>query len=589
MDKPPDKPAGAATRARVDCQSPIPWDRRDRLLLIVLTVVACPAILPNLADRCLWADEAEAGLLARAILRTGLPRTWDGRLFTTTFYGHESTDSMLWQWHPWGSFYLAAVGLALAGDSPLGARLPMALLGCASIGLTYVVARRLVQDRWAACLAAVLLLTTVQYLLMMRQCRYYAMLPVGALIAVWGYAELSRRRGLIALAAAMIGLFHSNYVTFFCVGAGLGLHALMRRRDRATWIRLGLAAAVALVPTAPWFFAVGLHRSAGTLNALGYHRDPIATSLIKQFFVVNQFVCPWLVTAVLIVWALRRKLQVGGAYGLVLCLTVPVMTVVPVLLWAGPRYLIHLIPFGAIVVAAGLRELYLRNDLAGNIGAIVAGVTNLLPSILCGVLPSSVGTTWLDGDFATGPGAVHQAMLKSEWAGYVEELRTPFVGHNEAIARFLLKNSHPDDRVYVPYEGLSLMFATGRRCAGLLKEDARRRPGWERLPDYLFDPDAADWLVIRPAWKPLEGYDAIVHRWEERAKRVGGRLEFHYLQVPDIGWGNRPELRYHYFTSPMPDRSRQVVIVELRRPDRDSRSPGEAEPRTSGSSGVGRP
>jgi hypothetical protein len=463
--------------------------------------------------------------------------------------------------------------MAVAGPTPLGARLPFALLGCASIGLTYVVARRLVRDRWAACIAAVLLLTTVQYLLMMRQARYYSMLSVGALVAVWGYVELPRRRGLIALAAAMVFLFHSNYMTSLCVGLGIAVHALAWRRTLAVWLRLGAAALMTAALTMPWFLALGLHKSAGTLTAVGYHRDPTGKSVVKQLFVMNQFVCPWIVAIGLAIAAVRGRLRVGGAYGLVACLALPVITVVPVMLWAGPRYSVHMMPLGAIVVAAALREVYLRNDVVGNVAAIAAGVTNLLPSIACGLLPSSIGATALDGDFATGPGAVRQAMLKSEWAGYVQELREPYAGTDEAIARFLLKNSNPDDIIYTPFEEMAIMFDTNRRCAGLLKPAGRSRPGWDKLPDYLFDRDAARFLVIRPAWQPLDGYEPLIRHWMDRARRTGSQLIRHPLKVADTGWGNRPELRYHYFTSPGSNPSRDVAILELRPPERTDTRP----------------
>ncbi len=554
---------------RIPPDSFVEWGRPDTLLLILLCAVAGFVILPNLGDRCLWQDEAESGLLGRTILRTGLPTAWDGRQLVTAVYGAELTDSMLWRWHSWGAFYLSALGMAFAGPTPFGARLPSALLGCLSVGLTYVVARRMVRDRWTACIAAVLLLTSVQYLLMMRQARYHGMVAVTALIAVWGYLDLPSRRGLAALSLGMALLFHGNYVACACIGLGLGIHAIIWRRYWDIWLRLAIAGAVTAALATPWVLAVDLLSRRGTLDAVGYHRDPLGKGLLKQVFVMNQFVCPLVVAFALAMWARRGQLRVRGAYGLVACMAVPVMTVVPVLLWAGPRYIIHMFPLGAIVVAAAIREVYVRNDALGNFIAIVVGATNLLPSLLSGIMPESVGAKALDNDFATGPAAIRQAMLKSEWAGYVQELRQPFVGPNEAIARLLMRHGRPDDLVYSTFGQAPIMFTTGRRCAGLLKESARSRPGWNKLPDYLFNRDAARWLVIRPAWQPLEGYGPIVERWRERARSTGARLIAHPLKVADIGWGNRPEIRYHYFTSPGSVPSRDIVVLEIRSPEHE--------------------
>jgi len=543
-----------------------PWNRADQLLLAGLLVVAGVVLMPKLGDRCLWQDEAECALVARGVLRTGLPMAWDGRLLATQAYGAELTDSLLWAWTPWAMHYLAAAGMAVFGQTSFGARVPFALLGCVSIGLTYVVARRLIRDRWAACLSAVLLITSVQYLLLMRQCRYYAIVPVAALLAIWGYADLSRRRGIVALVAGMVLLFHANYVTCACVGLGLVGHAVLWGRNRRTWIRLGVAVAATGALTLPWFFAMGIHHVLAASRDVGYQRESIGHGLFKMLFVMNQFVCPWVVAVGLIVIAVRGRVRVGGAYGLVACMAVPVMVLVPVFLWAGPRYLVHMLPLGSIVVAAALREVYLRNDAAGNFGAIVAGVTNLLPAVSCALFPGSVGAGRLDGDHVTGLAAIWQGTLKSEWAGYVNELRQPFVGPNEAITRCLNEHGEPNDVVHAVYGTLPIMFHTNRRCAGVLKVSSRDRPGWDQLPDYLFDPNAADWLIIRPAWQPLEGYDAMVRRWRERARRTGRRPVAHNLQVGDIGWGNRPLLRYHYFQSPGPSRTRNITAIHMQPP-----------------------
>ena len=555
----------------------IPWGRPDHVMVAVLLGVGLVVLLPNLGDRCLWQDEAECALVARGILRTGLPSAWDGRLMATGVYGVELTDSFLWAWTPWGMHYLAAIGMAVFGETSLGARMPFALLGCASIGLTYVVARRLVQDRWASCLATVLLITSVQYLLLMRQCRYYAILPVAALLTILGYTDLSRRRGVALLAAGMILLFHANYVTAACVGSGLALHALLWRRDRATWVRLVIAGLITSALTLPWFFGMGLHHVLRASGTVGYAREPTGRAAFKLLFVMNQFVCPFVVVVGLIAVAAMRRLRVGGAYGLVACLAVPVMIFVPVFLWAGPRYLVHMLPLGAIVTGAALREVYLRHDVLGNIGAIAAGVTNLLPALVCAVLPASVGAGRLDGDFMTGFDALHQGMLKSEWAGYVNELRQPFVGPNEAITRFVNHNTEPNDIVYATYGQLPIMFHTNRRCAGQLKPASRDRPGWDRLPDYLWELDAASWLVVRPAWRPRTGYDPLVRRWRARARQTGARLVVEKLPVVDIGWGNRPALRYHYFGSMGPGRTKNIVMIGLQPRNRD-RTPDAGAP-----------
>ncbi len=565
------------------------FDRADALVLLGLVVVAAAALLPNLGDRCLWQDEAECALVAKNILDTGLPRAWDGRLLVTGAKGIELTDSFLWAWTPWAMHYVAAAGMIVFGETSLGSRLPFALLGIASIGLTYVVARKLLRDRWASCLSAVLLITSVQYLLLMRQCRYYAIVPVAALLAVWGYRELGQRRGPILLTVGMGLLFHANYITCACVGLGLFGHAVVWRRDVPTFLRLGASAAVAAALTLPWFLGLGIYNVLSASEGAGFHREPTAKAFVKLLFAMNQFVCPLVIVIWLVVLGVRRRLLVRGAYRLVACLAVPVLVIIPLFLWAGPRYMVHMLPLGAIVVAAGLREVYLRNDVAGNIGAIMAGVTNLLPAAAVGLMPVSVGAEFLDGDYATGYGALRQGMLKSEWAAYVTELRQSFIGPNEAIVQYLNAHSDPDDIVYAVYGRLPIMLHTNRRCAGLLKPAARNRPGWDKLPTYLFDPNEANWLVIRPAWKPLGGYGPILRQWRQRARRSGHRLVSHNLSVQDIGWGNRPLLRYHHFQSPGPSGTRDVQLLSIEPAAGGGPFGPTRRPRPSGGDGIRQP
>ncbi|GAG05908.1 unnamed protein product, partial [marine sediment metagenome] len=72
------------------------WDRWDLVLSVGWVLAGCVVLLPNLGDRCLWQDEAECALVARNILRTGLPMAWDGRLLVASMHGMEFTDTLLW-------------------------------------------------------------------------------------------------------------------------------------------------------------------------------------------------------------------------------------------------------------------------------------------------------------------------------------------------------------------------------------------------------------------------------------------------------------------------------------------------------------
>jgi hypothetical protein len=541
------------------------WDRWDRLLAVGFTLAAGGLVLPNLGDRCLWQDEAECALVARGILRTGLPRAWDGRLLVTNLNGLDATDTMVWSWHPWAMHYLAAAGMWILGQNALGARLPFALLGCLSIGLTFAVARRVLRDRPSAILATLVLLSSVQYLLFMRQCRYYAILPLAVLLAVWGYVGLPRRRGAFLLIGGMVLLFHASYVSFACVAPGLAAHALWRRRDRQTWLRLTAAAAATAALTLPWILAMGLGHFVRALGAASgvFGREPFDDSFFELLSAMNELICPWVLALGLVAAAVVWKLRVRGLYALVACMAMPPLLILPGLLWPNPRYLVYMFPLGAIVIGACIREVHLRNRLAGGLLAIILIGTHLVAALPSVVFPGTAELRHLGRNAVAGWQALRRAALKSEWAGYLRELREPFTGPNEAITRFLNARSRPDDIVYANFEPFTIMFHTNRRCAGLLKGPKRDRPGWERLPDYLFNPEAANWLVIRPCWPDPGPPEATTRSMESTARLKESRWVCHTLDVREIRWGNRPLLRYHYFQSPGPSRVGNIRICGL--------------------------
>ncbi|MBN1342679.1 MAG: glycosyltransferase family 39 protein [Phycisphaerae bacterium] len=541
------------------------FDRVDAVLFVGLVLAGALVLIPNLGDRCLWQDEAECALVAEGILRTGLPMAWDGRLLATQLRGIELTDSFLWAWTPWGMHYSAAAGMALFGHTPFGARMPFALLGSLSIGLTYLVARRLVRQRWPSLLAALLLMSSVQYLLLMRQSRYYAIIPVTALMAIWGYVDLSRRRGWVLLSGGTVLLFHANYASCACFVLGLLGHALLFRRNRQTFVRLALAGSVTALLTLPWFFGMGLHHLSSLSQSARLDHEPVTLGAIKMVFMMNQFVCPVAVVVGLLIGSAKGRLRVKGAYGLVTCMAVPLMVVLPLFLWANPRYMGYMIPLGAMAVAAAMGEIWLRNRIAGYLGALVAACSNLLPALFWGLFPASMRTDSLVQEYLPDPSAIQQSLVKKEWIGYLAELREPYVGPDEAITRFLNEHSSPNDIVFAPYGQLPIMVATGRRCSGLLDESAKHRPGWDRLPEYLWGDDAAVWLVVRPGLLWEDTYANVLRRWAERAAETGRHLKEHQLLVVD-GWGNREVLRHHDFRSPGPGRAgTNIVLVSLRK------------------------
>jgi hypothetical protein len=111
------------------------------------------------------------------------------------------------------------------------------------------------------------------------------------------------------------------------------------------------------------------------------------------------------------------------------------------------------------------------------------------------------------------------------------------------------------------------------------------------LPDYVFEPDAADWIVWRGGNEaelgyPLTALGAFLPDLRRAFEARGARLE-PVAALPETLWENRPELRWHRFPSlgqPFAPRRlgargvpyRDVQILRVHWPRQDERPASEA-------------
>lgn len=236
----------------------------------------------DLDDRPLWGDEAETALLAVNITRFGLPVTDDGRNdLTVDLRQSWSNEDDIWIWSPWLDEYVAAGSFSLFGRSPWAARLPFALISVLTVAFAGWVAYRATENREAAAIAVLLLITCVPFLLLARQCRYYSLVMFAQ---VWLTSAFGRmcatggRRGAVQLVLALAIQFYGNYIVvpanllalcLACVPFGL-------RNTRIFWALLAVLSGFFLV-AAPWLIYARPGAQAGTLSfdsfmpTLGYY------------------------------------------------------------------------------------------------------------------------------------------------------------------------------------------------------------------------------------------------------------------------------------------------------------------------------
>ena len=352
--------------------------RTDVLVVVLLVAVAAAVRVPALAPSSLWLDDAWAALVVRA--------------------------------HGWHDLALVAVtapgwtvGLAgwlgLTGLSSLAAQAPAFVAGVLGPGLCYLVGLRLRLSRWAAVLAAALLLSSPIHIIYSTRVKPYTIDAVLVLAVLWVAAPLltdpdrARRWGaLVAVAAlgtvvsAPVAVAMAAAVAAGVVAgwrAGRGLRSALAAGGAylvfgLVWWRLVLAPQVADGLRDYWAPQMLATRSVGAFaHSLGAALVRVAETL--------SWVPPWLTLTVgglaLLALAVRRPRQALLLAGpLLVAIVLAALGRVPL---GGRRTDTYLLPALALLVAAGVeaaRELLVgvpaRRIAAGVVGvaAVAVGV-----------------------------------------------------------------------------------------------------------------------------------------------------------------------------------------------------------------------
>jgi hypothetical protein len=477
----------------------------ERLAVVALGVLAATLLLARLGDQYLWQDEAQTAVIARTILSHGVPLGHDGRNSFSHDLGREFGDDRLWKWHTWLSFYAVAASFAVLGESTAAARLPFVLCGIATVLVSYRAGRVFWQDRRAALAGALLLALCIPFLVLSRQCRYYAMAALLSLLGLVAYARLdgNRRAGWSLFASATL-LFHTQYIYCATLLASLLVHALVVERARlATTARWAAAVALVNLPWILWFADI---RPGGDTYLPSVRDLGKATSFATGYvsLLADQLFPVWLLLAlpVIAITRLRRDLPLpGGSAQTRSCAAlVAIYCAVSIVLLSvlSPlaffRYLAPLLP--PLLLLAGL---------------VIAALWRVHPAIA-----TLVVVVWV----ATG-----------DLRNYVHEITHDFIGPIEGIVAFLRENGSDDDTLAINYGDMPLKFYTGMRIlGGLTGEDlapARR----------------ADWII--PRFRANSRVDARVKQ-ELLSILADGGYRLHTLDVPDTRFENREGPRHRF-------------------------------------------
>lgn len=476
------------------------------VFLLLLLLGSSALLLTHLTHSFLWNDEGSTALLARTILRHGVPMGRDGENSISAEEGRDIAQNGVYKFQPWMQFYVAAASFALLGESTFSARLPFALFGIATIMLTYFLARETWQNRGTAMAASLTLMLSVPFLLLAGQCRYYSVSAFFATLALWNYLRLleSRKHASWIFAVAGLALLHTNHGHAIALLAAVALHATVWHREKAKTV-FGIVGAIMLL-NLPWL----MWMSTSHYSTFGFRKTLVAIGLFVLQLVLYAPNPVFPIAALVLVIPRRKRppavqaSSAGHALGLslaFLAVAVPLMAVFVERPYF--RYLAPLLPLGSVLAGKVVTDLW-RGSKTWTIVVVTLW-------LLTGLLPL-----------------------------YLLELTREYKGPVRGIVTYLNEHAHPGDMVAISYEDLPVKFYTKLRVIGGYTEEdlsLAKQAQWI-IPRKHGNSWARDYLLREV---PLERYRKIV-------------LD----EYPDIGFENRESPYEHQF---MTARNEGPVVI----------------------------
>ena len=478
-------------------------------IFILLIVFSFFFLFANLGNIYLWADEAQTGVLARNILTFGYPRTFDGTntLQITGQWSHfgQYDKYYLWRVQPWLPFYITSASFALFGINNFSARLPFAIFGLASILLTYLLAQKLFQNKTISRISTTLLAFSVPYLLHMRQCHYYALLPFFSLWLIMAYLRFleQRRFAIFEIIISSVLLFHSNYGAFISVTAAMLIHYLIFHFDKRDIGKLAFIIAIVSLLTMPFFYYLKPLSHVTKLTFYNLRRQ-------IEFYIriINKYVFPlafFIIVSLFIYFRnkIRPFTEISGKKDKLWLVALIIFMHILMLIFVEQRifrYMIHIVPFLYIVQGVILANWFKKSK----------------------VLTTAIFIILISSNLFSNP------KIKFPIFGLISEITHDYDGPNEGIAKFLNENAKKGDHVKIPYADSSIIFYVKDVFVDF--EDSLAKS--ETFPE---------WIIPRRHWVSQNFWKS------DYFQKINSSYQKIELDYPDLQWGNRPEPGEHKY------------------------------------------
>ena len=527
-----------------------PTSRPD-LIVALITLLTAPLFLAGLGNTYLWQDEAQTALLARSVLKYGVPMVGQGAASLSAVMGTDAGVGGIYFQVSWLQAYLTAASFTVFGESTWAARIPFAVAGWLCVPLAAWTVRQAGASRSAAKLAALLIALNVPFIVSSRQARYYALTSALVLLVTGTYAALARKTAprFVAFTAGACLLVLSFDVTAIGVLGALALHKVITSRsdetgfDRGFWMAWGVAFLLLIGWLALSFTAASRQSHSGFSVLINRFRYG-SSYYVGQ---MNAHVLPLPVLLTLgLLWdrgTTEDREHVACRYAAGLLSIVAVGGICGAMLspFRFFRYAVPVIPIVLALGAIGLTALAaggrLRQVLATAI--VVALVTSTAPFVWSHALMASMARA---SGLVSVRGRTHEYRLPL--AQLVGELRDPPRGPIAATVEYLRKHARPNDVVVTSYGELPLKFHTQLTVYG--GETAQLPPA----------DVAADWL-----WPRRLGSYREVRASEDWIDKELSSSTYVSIELPvvDRRWENREDPEEHIFSNPGPDGPRVVL------------------------------
>ncbi len=171
------------------------WERlRPHWPFTLVAILGLALVLSNLGKDYLWADEGDTAVLAANIIKGGVPKAWDGVTFLDSDKGARLNHNLVMVTSPWLQYYVTGASFVIFGKHAFSARLPFAIAGWLTVLVAYRLILQSTASHWAGFCTASILVSSVQFLLYCRQCRYYALSMLLALLLLWIFLQMKSAR-----------------------------------------------------------------------------------------------------------------------------------------------------------------------------------------------------------------------------------------------------------------------------------------------------------------------------------------------------------------------------------------------------------